>query len=128
MAVCAERATLTNTFTTYLHAAAECGRRAARDGVVSTQIPALAAVAPTKFAMAVACVDGTVVHTGDSDEAFSVRACPNCLRCACCFDTIALHGVRSDGPPQTAATVRWPISNTTTVARRTRSSTQAPSS
>jgi glutaminase len=74
MAVCAERATLTNTFTTYLHAAAECGRRAARDGVVSTQIPALAAVAPTKFAMAVACVDGTVVHTGDSDEAFSIQS------------------------------------------------------
>ncbi len=41
---------------------------------VSTQTPALAAVAPTKFAMAVACVDGAVVHTGDSDEAFSIQS------------------------------------------------------
>jgi glutaminase len=58
----------------HLHTAVECGRRAALDGVVSAQIPALADVPAGKFAMAVASVDGTILHTGDSDEAFSIQS------------------------------------------------------
>jgi len=48
--------------------------RAAGSGTVTTQIPALAAVDPSKFAIAVACVDGTVLDVGDSDEAFSIQS------------------------------------------------------
>ncbi|ORA39422.1 glutaminase A [Mycobacterium aquaticum] len=57
-----------------MHAAAERGRQAACDGLVSTQIPALADVPATKFAMAVAGVDGTLLHTGDSAEVFSIQS------------------------------------------------------
>lgn len=58
----------------HLHAAVERGRRVAGTGLVSAQIPALAAVPPAKFAMAVARVDGTLIHAGDSGEAFSTQS------------------------------------------------------
>jgi glutaminase len=57
-----------------LRAAVNHGRRNSRSGVVSTQISALADVPASKFAMAVATVDGTVIHTGDSSEAFSIQS------------------------------------------------------
>jgi glutaminase len=60
--------------TTYLDAAAERGRRAAQTGTVSAQIPALARVPATKFAIAAATVDGTVAHVGDSVEPFSIQS------------------------------------------------------
>ncbi|MET0473339.1 MAG: glutaminase A [Mycobacterium sp.] len=58
----------------YLEASAARGRRAAKNGSVTTQIPALANVPATKFAMAVATTGGTEVHTGDSGEAFSIQS------------------------------------------------------
>lgn len=61
-------------FTTYLEAAAERGRSAARTGTVSTQIPALARTPASKFAIAVATVDGVVAHVGDSAEPFSMQS------------------------------------------------------
>ncbi len=61
-------------FTTYLEAAAERGRFAARTGTVSTQIPALTRIPASKFAIAVATVDGTVAHLGDSAEPFSMQS------------------------------------------------------
>ena len=74
MPVCAESESLTAALTAHLHAAAAHGRRSSCTGTVSTQIPALADVPATKFAMAVATVDGTIVHTGDSTEAFSIQS------------------------------------------------------
>lgn len=74
MPACAESKTLTAALTAHLHAAADHGRRSSCTGVVSTQIPALADVPATKFAMAVATVDGTLVHTGDSTEALSIQS------------------------------------------------------
>jgi glutaminase len=74
VAACTHRRAPTETFAEYLHAAAERGRQAARRGLVSTQIPALADVPATKFAMAVAGVDGTLLHTGDSTEFFSIQS------------------------------------------------------
>ncbi|WP_029368690.1 glutaminase A [Mycobacterium sp. UM_WWY] len=74
MATCTDRPLRTSSNIEYLHAAAERGRQAARDGLVSTQIPALADVSATKFAMAVAGVDGTLLHTGDSAEVFSIQS------------------------------------------------------
>ncbi len=74
MPACAGPFVLDQVLTTHLHAAADVGRRAAQGGVVSAQIPALAAVPATKFAMAVATIDGTVIHTGDSTEAFSIQS------------------------------------------------------
>ena len=74
MAACTHRPALTGPLTEYLHTAAERGLRAARGGVVSTQIPALADVPATKFAMAVAGVDGTLLHTGDSTDFFSIQS------------------------------------------------------
>jgi glutaminase len=60
--------------TQYLHTAAECGHRVAQTGTVSTQIPALAGIPATKFAMAAATAEGTVVHVGDSTESFSIQS------------------------------------------------------
>jgi glutaminase len=60
--------------TAHLRAAAEYGRRAARHGLVSNQIPALAGVPATKFAIAVATVDGTIAQLGDSTETFSIQS------------------------------------------------------
>ncbi|WP_245839309.1 glutaminase A [Mycobacterium aquaticum] len=74
MATCIHRPSRTESNLEYLHAAAERGRQAACDGLVSTQIPALADVPATKFAMAVAGVDGTLLHTGDSAEVFSIQS------------------------------------------------------
>lgn len=74
MPPCAERISEIGTVAGYLNTAAACGRRAARTGTVSTQIPALAAVPATKFAMAVATADGALVHTGDSTEGFSIQS------------------------------------------------------
>jgi glutaminase len=62
------------TLTEYLHIAAERGRRTAQSGTVSTQIPALAGVAATKFAIACATVDGAIAHVGDSTESFSIQS------------------------------------------------------
>jgi glutaminase len=58
----------------HVHAAIERGRRVATGGVVSAQIPALAGICPTSFAMAVAGVDGTLIHAGDADVAFSIQS------------------------------------------------------
>jgi glutaminase len=58
----------------YLEAAAERGRRAAQTGTVTAQIPALADVPASKFAIAAATVDGTVAHVGDSAEPFSIQS------------------------------------------------------
>lgn len=74
MSPCTPQTTGRGTLTANLHAAMECGQRAAQAGTVSTQIPALAAVPRGKFAMAVATVDGTLVHAGDSAEAFSIQS------------------------------------------------------
>jgi glutaminase len=74
MAACAERSASITSLTAALHTAAAHGRHSACAGVVSSQIPALAAVPATKFAMAVATVDGSVIHTGDSTEAFSIQS------------------------------------------------------
>ncbi|WP_082944568.1 glutaminase A [Mycobacterium sp. 852013-50091_SCH5140682] len=74
MAACTHPPSRTESNLEHLHAAAERGRQAACDGLVSTQIPALADVPATKFAMAVAGVDGTLVHTGDSAELFSIQS------------------------------------------------------
>lgn len=74
MPTCAEPTAFTAELTAHLHAAAAHGRHSSCTGSVSTQIPALAAVPATKFAMAVATVDGTLIHTGDSTEAFSIQS------------------------------------------------------
>lgn len=58
----------------HLAVAAGRGRVAARDGQVSTQIPALTEVPRGKFAMAVAGVDGALLRTGDSAEPFSIQS------------------------------------------------------
>lgn len=58
----------------YLVAAEVRGRCAAKRGQVSRQIPGLATVAPSRFAMAVATVDGTVAHIGDSSTGFSIQS------------------------------------------------------
>lgn len=58
----------------YLLAAQERGREAARTGHVSRQVPALADVAATRFAMAVATVDGAHAHIGDSGTGFSIQS------------------------------------------------------
>lgn len=58
----------------YLEAAAVCGRQAAKQGVVVTQIPALAEVPVSKFAMAVATTSGADAHVGDSGEMFSIQS------------------------------------------------------
>lgn len=57
-----------------LLAAQARGREAARTGYVTRQVPALAEVAPTRFAMAVATVDGAYAHIGDSDAGFSIQS------------------------------------------------------
>jgi glutaminase len=69
-----DSATCAEMFTTYLEAAAQRGRSAARTGTVSMQIPALAHTPASKFAIAVATVDGTVAHVGDSAEPFSMQS------------------------------------------------------
>jgi glutaminase len=74
MPVCATRTASTEALTTHLLAATARGRQAALTGTVSTQIPALAAVSAEKFAVAVATVDGAVVHDGDSSEVFSIQS------------------------------------------------------
>jgi glutaminase len=74
MPTCANPTARAENLSTFLHTAVEVGRQAARDGVVSTQIPALADVAPTKFAMAVATLDGRLVHIGDSGDTFSIQS------------------------------------------------------
>jgi glutaminase len=61
-------------FTEYLTRAVEHGRRLAHAGSITTQIPALAGVPATKFAMAAATVDGIIVHVGDSTESFSIQS------------------------------------------------------
>src|SRR5258708_4727212 len=71
---CAHPPARADSATPHLHTATERGRRAACSGTVSTQIPALAAVPATKFAAAIATVDGTVLHTGDSGDAFSIQS------------------------------------------------------
>lgn len=43
-------------------------------GKVATYIPALARVPKTKFAMAVACVDGRMFSVGDAHEPFSIQS------------------------------------------------------
>ncbi|MDH6195212.1 glutaminase [Mycobacterium frederiksbergense] len=58
----------------YLDAAHIQGLRAARTGVVSRQVPALAEVSATRFAMAVATVDGAEAHIGESDAGFSIQS------------------------------------------------------
>ncbi|KXF50339.1 glutaminase A [Rhodococcus sp. SC4] len=58
----------------YLDIAAEHGRAAAVAGHVSTQVPALSSVSPTKFGMAVATVDGCVLTAGDGTEPFSIQS------------------------------------------------------
>jgi glutaminase len=68
------RITCADQLTAHLQAAADHGRRAARHGLVSSQIPALAGVAATKFAIAVATVDGTVAQLGASMEPFSIQS------------------------------------------------------
>jgi glutaminase len=74
MPACAEPTALTAELTAYLHTTDAHGRRSSSSGTVSAQIPALAAVPATKFATAVATVDGTLIHTGDSTEAFSIQS------------------------------------------------------
>jgi glutaminase len=74
MPACAAQSARPDLLSTYVAAAAAIGRDAARAGAVSTQIPALAAVPGTKFAMAVATVDGKLLHTGDSDDTFSIQS------------------------------------------------------
>ncbi|BBY67493.1 glutaminase [Mycolicibacterium helvum] len=74
MATCAEPSTEAERLTAHLNTAAKCGQRASITGTVSSQIPALAAVPATKFAMAVATVDGALLHTGDSAEPFSIQS------------------------------------------------------
>jgi glutaminase len=73
MPTCAQH-TAVDRLTEHLHTAAEYAKRVAGSGTVSAQIPALAGVVPTKFAMAVATVTGVVLHTGDSEEAFSIQS------------------------------------------------------
>lgn len=58
----------------YLRAAELRGRRAALRGMVSRQIPALAAVPATRFAMAVATVDGAEACIGEASTAFSIQS------------------------------------------------------
>lgn len=58
----------------YLTASESCGRDAAQRGTVSAQVPALAGVPATKFAMTAATTSGTTVHIGDSDEPFSIQS------------------------------------------------------
>jgi len=58
----------------YLETAAEHGRAASASGCVSTQVPALGSVPSTKFAMAVATVDGDVLTAGDADQPFSIQS------------------------------------------------------
>lgn len=74
MPPCAARTTRISEISEHVEVAAEVGRQTAREGTVSAQIPALASVPATKFAMAVATVDGTVLHTGDSTESFSIQS------------------------------------------------------
>lgn len=71
---CAVRTAHPDLLSNHLDAAAAVGREAARAGSVSTQIPALTGVPATKFAMAVATIDGKLLHTGDSDDAFSIQS------------------------------------------------------
>lgn len=58
----------------WLEEAVEVGARAAERGRVSTQIPALSEVTPSRFGMAVATTDGQLVHAGDSAEPFSIQS------------------------------------------------------
>lgn len=58
----------------HLHAAVDRGRLAARRGTVSRQIPALAAVPASKFAMAAASVSGELTRVGDSAEPFCIQS------------------------------------------------------
>ncbi|WP_396936988.1 glutaminase A [Mycolicibacterium sp.] len=58
----------------YLRAAQSRGRRAARRGTVSRQVPALAGIPATSFAMAVATVDGTEAQIGESTTGFSIQS------------------------------------------------------
>lgn len=74
MPTCATQTVRTDLLSTYLDAAASRGRESANTGMVSTQIPALAAVPADRFAMAVATIDGTLLHTGDSTDAFSIQS------------------------------------------------------
>lgn len=57
-----------------LRAAEVRGRRAALRGKVSRQVPALAAVSPARFAMAVATVDGTEAYIGEAGTGFSIQS------------------------------------------------------
>jgi glutaminase len=66
--------TCSGTLVEYLHAAAEQGRKVAGVGTVTRQLPALADVPASKFAMAAATVDGDLVHLGDSAEPFSIQS------------------------------------------------------
>lgn len=58
----------------HLSAAATRGRLVAEQGSVTTQIPALAGVPASKFAMAVATTRGDFMEVGDGDEAFSIQS------------------------------------------------------
>ncbi|WP_210115530.1 glutaminase A [Mycobacterium sp. DL99] len=58
----------------HLHAARMHGCRAASSGTVSRQVPALAEVSATRFAMAVATVDGAEAHVGESGVGFSIQS------------------------------------------------------
>lgn len=58
----------------HLRAAQVQACRAAAAGKVSAQVPALAEVDPTRFAMAVATVDGAEAHIGESDARFSIQS------------------------------------------------------
>lgn len=57
-----------------LRAAEVRGRRAALRGKVSRQVPALASVPPSRFAMAVATVDGAEAYIGEATTGFSIQS------------------------------------------------------
>ncbi|MDV3129669.1 glutaminase A [Mycobacterium sp. 21AC1] len=58
----------------HLRSAEIAGRCAARSGQVSRQVPALAGVPATRFAMAVATVDGGLADIGDATLGFSIQS------------------------------------------------------
>ncbi|MCV7230154.1 glutaminase A [Mycolicibacterium komossense] len=74
MRTCTQPTSTVELLAAHLHTAAEHGRRAANSGAVCRHIPALAGVPSTGFAMAVAGVDGSLLHTGDSDHPFSIQS------------------------------------------------------
>lgn len=70
----AQPARVDGTLTCWLEEAMSAGISAAEHGRVSAQIPALAQVPASHFAIAVATVDGQVVHAGDSRTEFSIQS------------------------------------------------------